>query len=130
MGNMSSKNTINDASYQGLKATSGAAHVLSTTAGAFVSEQKLTLSATSQSLTVPTGAVRALIRIQGGTVTDLAYLSLDASAAVTTDFYLRNIFDTTLPAPNITEILIASELTDVRILGTANASTAVIWYFA
>ena len=27
MGNMSSKNTINDESYQGLKATSGAAHV-------------------------------------------------------------------------------------------------------
>ena len=30
MGNMSSKNTINDASYQGLKATSGAAHVRTT----------------------------------------------------------------------------------------------------
>src|SRR3990172_3611456 len=77
----------------------GAGLVQSSPTGAFISQQTLTLSATSQSLTVPATANSALIRIQGGVVTDAAYISLDGSAAeAATDFRLKNLMDTTLPA--------------------------------
>ena len=57
MGNMSSKNTINDASYQGLKATSGAAHVnvknTALTIQHFSSGAALTFAATSGVAVIP-----------------------------------------------------------------------------
>ena len=95
-------------------------------AGAFLSQEELTLSAVSQSLpSIPATAVQCIIQIHGGTVTERAWISIDGSAAVAgEDFILRNVEDTDGDAA----IGITTDLTDIRLLGTANASIATIWY--
>ena len=61
MGNMSSKNTINDESYQGLKATSGAAHVRNILTGEGVAggqyDSDSTTSTTTNRTPIPAGAI-------------------------------------------------------------------------
>lgn len=99
------------------------------TSGAFISQTNLTLSASSQALpTIPAGARSVLIQVHGGTITDRAYISLDGTAATTAGLYIKNVEDTTaIGGP--TELTIIGGLDDVRILGTANASTAYIAFF-
>ena len=110
--------------------TDGAAHALSNQTGQILSQASLTLSASSQALpNPPAGAVRALIQTHGGTVTDRIYISLDGTAATTADFFMKNVEDTTANIGGPTELIVAGELETIRVLGTANASTMVIWWF-
>jgi len=102
----------------------GAAHVRSQLTGEYISKQILTLSATSQVLTVPATATTALIQVHSGTVTDSTYINLGGTAT-TDDLVIRNAQD----AISSTEIMVSGDLSTVELLGTANASTAVIWYF-
>ena len=108
------------------KSTAGARHVLSTSTGQFISQSVLTLSATSQSLpAAPSNAKHALIQVQGGTVTDLTYIRFDGNAATSSDMVLRNAGDVI----SSVEIILGGTLADITMLGTANASNAVIWWF-
>lgn len=98
--------------------------------GAIISQASLTLSASSQALpTPPTGAVRALLQTHGGTVTDRIYVSLDGNDATTADFFMKNVEDTTANIGGPTELIVAGNLEDVRVLGTSNASIMIIWWF-
>ena len=106
------------------RGTDGAGHVRSQTTGTYISKQTLTLSATSQALTVPATATSVLIQVHGGTVTDPTYINLGGTAT-TADFVLHNVDD----AYSNSEILISGDLTVIELLGTANASVAVMWYF-
>jgi len=102
--------------------------VISLTSGSYLSQENLTLSATSQSLpSIPSTAQSAFIQVHGGTVTDYTFISLDGTDAVATDFHLGNFEDNTASLGE--GIQINGNLADVRLLGTANASIAVIWYF-
>jgi len=106
--------------------TAGSANVLSAVTGEFISSSTLLLSASSQPIpTPPAGAAHALIQIQGGTVTDVAHVSINGIAATTSDMVLRNAEDAVSGA----EMLLGGTLTDINILGTAGGSTAVIWWF-
>jgi len=108
----------------------GAGLSIASQTGEIISQAALTLSASSQALPeAPTGAGRALLQVNGGTVTDRIYLSLDGTAATTSDFHMKNVEDTTANIGGPTEIIVVGNLEDVRVLGTANASTMVIWWF-
>ncbi|MGB5686271.1 MAG: hypothetical protein WBM35_10685, partial [Candidatus Electrothrix sp.] len=64
------------------------------TLGAFISSDALTLSAASQALPIPpNGARRVFIQIQGGTVTDSTWVSVDGTPATTSDLVIRNAED-------------------------------------
>ena len=81
MGNMSSKNTINDASYQGLKATSGAAHVS-------IQNTAVTLQypATGDTIAIAAGATRTQ-SLGDLTAYGLPFGDVILTAAGTTDVY-------------------------------------------
>lgn len=96
------------------------------TPGALLNIAALTLSATSQAIpTPPSGAKRVLIQVHGGTVTDFAYLNPLGVASAANGLMLRNAADDV----SSTEIIIGGNLTTMEILGTANASTAIFWWF-
>ena len=107
----------------------GSLNTITTQTGESLTDATLTLSASSQALPEPpTGANRALLQVHGGTTTDLTYISRDGTAATTDDFVLRNAADSSgLGA--VVELLITGNLEDIRVLGTANAATLVIWWF-
>lgn len=114
----------------GMKGTNGAAHVITYETGELISQAALTLSASPQALpTVPAAAKSAIIQTHGGTVTDRIYISLDGTDATTDDFFMKNVEDTTANIGGPTEMKITGNLENVRVLGTANESTMVIWWF-
>jgi len=114
----------------GNSAVNVAGLIVSSSTGAFISQTNLTLSASSQALPTPGAARVALIQTHGGTVTDRIYISLDATDATAADFFMKNVEDTTANIGGPTEMYIVGDLTDVRVLGTANASVMSISYFA
>lgn len=96
--------------------------------GTFLSQENLALSASSQALaSIPATANSALIQVHGGTVTDVAYISFDGSAATSSDYCLRNAQDSGV---GDVSVLFSGTLSDIRILGTAGASIATVLYFA
>ena len=105
-------------------------HIPISPTGPIVSQASLTLSASSQALpTPPSTANSALLQVNGGTVTDRVYISLDGTDATTSDFHMKNVEDTTANIGGPTELIVTGNLEDIRVLGTANASTMVIWWF-